>query len=108
MSDSLDMGYYRLALYDAKRRNLSKTIIHARKALLLNAENESARRLLGICLYEMGDLDGAAKALDGCTELIGTVLAERSHMNEALDAARGLASRKKWRKAGSLLCSLGH
>ncbi|MCL2107602.1 MAG: hypothetical protein FWH26_11175 [Oscillospiraceae bacterium] len=51
----LDRHYYRLALSMAARRDLSGAASHARTALAINGENGQAKRLLEICLYELGE-----------------------------------------------------
>ena len=108
MSEGLDTGYFRLALDKARQRDLSGAIAHAQCALRINAENDQARKLLGLCLYELGELDDAAKALAGCDGLAETSYAERERMAEALRQARELCQQRKWRKAAALLQDLPH
>ena len=104
---SLDESYYSLALSCGKERNLSGAAVFARQALCLNGENEKARRLLGLCLYELGDLEGAADVFAGMPEW-ESVCAERECANEAFSKIRELAARKKWRKAESEARKIRH
>ena len=103
MSEALAIGYYRLALFCAKQNDLSGAVKHARRSLRLNAGDVSARKLLGLCLYELGELDGAIDFLEGSSELSDEVRAERERTDEALKRAQELAARKKWRKADAVL-----
>jgi len=50
----LDELYYRMGLARAKNRDLSGAAVYARTALSLNPENERAKKLLEICLSEIG------------------------------------------------------
>ena len=108
MNGSLDAGYYRLALKYACLRDLSMAAVYARRAVSLNAENEQARKLLGICLYELGDLDGAAAALKGISGLSSAVNAERIRAKETLGRVRALTARENWNKAKRSLRKLEH
>ena len=128
---SLAPRYYSLALYYAKRRNLSSAVIYSRRSLMLDPDIEKARRLLGLCLFELGAFDGAAAAYMGSagqqteqaaeqieqtaeqteqaaeqTEqaaLLRTVAEERMQLLGVLARVGELAARKKWRKAEALL-----
>jgi len=108
MKEELAMRYYQLALSCAKKRNLSKAVIYARHSLRLNAESEKAHKLLGLCLYELGELDSAMMALKGFQELSREVCAERERTIEALGRVREFVARKKWRKADVCLQGVGH
>ena len=95
--------YYRLALCNAAQHNLSKAVVLARRALQLDADNEKARRLLGLCLYELGEFGQAADALENIQELYESAHAEHARTAELLSQVRQLAKRKKWRKAEASL-----
>jgi tetratricopeptide (TPR) repeat protein len=105
MSNDLAVCYYRLALYHAKMNDLSGAVRHARRSLRLDAKNASARKLLGICLCELGELDSALCILEGCGELSDEVRIENERTRETIRQARELAARKKWRKADAVLRS---
>lgn len=51
----LEDSYYRLALSCAQRRDLAAAVRYAQSALCFNAQNKRASRLLGLCLYELGE-----------------------------------------------------
>ena len=108
MSSGLDARYYKLALYRARQRDLSGAVVFARRALIINPENEEANKLLGLCLFELGELSGAATALRGYAGLAQMVLAQRKLVSRTLPLVRELAGRKKWRRAEALLRNMGH
>ena len=85
-NNSLAARYCSLALHNAKQRDLSGAVVYARRSLILDPDNEKARRLLGLCLFESGE-----KILPG-----------------TLARVRELRARKKWRKAESLLRACKH
>jgi len=108
MSEGLDWRYYRLALNCACRHDLSSAVVFARRALILNAGLDDARRLLGICLFELGELDSASYALIGQDELRDAVHEQRALAACVLARASSLARQKKWRKADAHLRGLMH
>jgi len=103
MSVELAKRYYRLALFCARKDDLSGAVKYAQRSLRLNADDASARKLLGLCLYELGELDGALSAFEGSAEFSEEVRSELKRTGETLKRARELASGKKWRKADALL-----
>jgi len=108
MSESLDIRYFRFALYKARHRNLSEAIVYAGCALRLNEENEKALRLLGLCLYESGDLDGAVKALEKCPELLESVCSESRRAKEIFLRTHELIKKKELHKADAVMRRLRH
>ena len=109
MNAGSDTRYIKLALNFAKHRDLSKAKAYARRALLINPENDQSRKLLSLCLYELGELDGAAEAeLKGFAGLPPEALSQNTCANDALGRARELVDQKKWRKAEALLCGIKH
>jgi tetratricopeptide (TPR) repeat protein len=55
LSRGLGARYYRLALAEAARRNLSGAVLYARYAAALDPEHQNAVQLLRLCLYELGE-----------------------------------------------------
>jgi len=108
MSEGLDTLFFRLALKCAMQRDLSGAAACARRSMRINPENEKARRLLGICLYELGELDAAVKVTEGLADLQDTALAELSSTGETLIRVRELVDCRKWRKAEVLLRNIRH
>lgn len=90
-----DARYYRLALVLAKRRDLSAAAEYARHALRINGQNELARTLLGLCLYELGEPGAAQDA------------AEYADAQDDLKRA-DLIRRNSWRKAARIMRSIPH
>ena len=108
MNESVDARYYRLALYKAKRRDLSGAVQYARRALRIDAGNKKARLLLGVCLYELGDLENAVIFLEESTDILIDARYEQELVGKKLDQARELAESGKWRKAEASLRDIEH
>jgi len=108
MINSIDAMYYRRALASAASRNLTEAAALAGKAAQINPENANARRLLGICLYEMGRYNGAATALQGFPGLRYAAMVERMRSREIFTLARKLVKTKKWRRLDVLLRGARH
>ena len=85
MRTRLTEDFYRLALASAKKRDLSRAVILARRALSFVPEDERTRRLLDICLFELRDTSGM----------------DMGRMRE-------LAAGKKWRKAEAVARAVKH
>jgi tetratricopeptide (TPR) repeat protein len=96
---------YRAALAYARAGDLSAAARCARAALGADAQDTLARRLLGLCLYESGDLAAALPYLEN-TELGDAARRELSGTREAFSLAAGHMRRGKWRKALRGLASL--
>jgi len=108
MSGGLDSLYFRLALKYAVKRDLTGAVACARRSMRINVENDKARRLLGLCLYELGELDAAAKVTEGLAGISDIAVAERDSTGETLMRVRELVSRRKLRKAEASLRNIGH
>ena len=91
-------AFYRMALISAKNCNMSGAIGYASYALYLDKQNNNARKLLGLCLYEAGELSGAAAVLVR-TEWETAASGVLSETNEAFMRVLDLVRRRKWRKA---------
>ncbi len=90
--------FYRMALIAAKSGDLSGAAQYASYALSLDKQNDSARKLLGLCLYESGEVSGAAAVL-ARTEWETIACGAFAETNEAFTRASDWARHKKWRKA---------
>ncbi len=90
--------YYRTALISAQNGDLSGAIGYASYALYLDEQNDSARKLMGLCMYESGELSGAAAVL-ARTEWETAASGALAEANEAFMRVSDLVRRKKWRKA---------
>ena len=116
MNTELAGRYYRLALSSAARRDLSGAARYARFAYLLDEGQINAAKLLGLCLYELGEPEYArylsteagpppvseAPMVSGDSPASGDppVSGEgQPPLKDALDQIRSLAGQKKWRKA---------
>ncbi len=91
-------AFYRMALIAAKSGDLSGAAQYASYALCLDKQNDSARRLLGLCLYESGEVSVAAAVL-ARTEWETAASGALAEANEAFTRASDFVRRKKWRKA---------
>ncbi len=91
-------AFYRMALIAAKSGDLTAAIGYASYALDLDKQNDSARKLLGLCLYESGEVS-EAEAVLACTEWKTAAYGALTEMNEAFTRASDFVRRKKWRKA---------
>jgi hypothetical protein len=124
--------YYRVALIKATRRNLSGAVRFARGACLLNANHANATRLLGLCLHELGTLNteflngkrlysvSMRQMLSGSGSDTNLSSNKQPGMDNAspdnntdanqkiMQQVRGLAQRKKWRKAARLALTIPH
>jgi len=127
-NNSLAARYCSLALHNAKQRDLSSAVVYARRSLILDPDNEKARRLLGLCLFETGELDGVAAAFRDSTgpddgryteqstlqvaghssEQEKTIAQEHKALPGTLARVCELRARKKWRKAEALLRACKH
>ena len=95
---------------------MSGAVVYARRSLILDPDNEKARRLLELCLYEKGELDSAAAAFGDSTgpdaghssEQEKTIAQEHKALPGTLARVRELHARKKWRKAEALLRACKH
>ena len=85
LSRTLGTRYYRLALGAAASRDLSRAVLYAGYAVLLDHENPGAAKLLRLCRHELGE--------DGGTEDFPR------YTDHSLEAVRVLAAEKKWREA---------
>ena len=94
-NNSLAARYCSLALHNAKQRDLSSAVVYARRSLILNSDNEKARRLLGLCLFESGELENF-------------IAQEHKALPGTLARVCELRARKKWRKAEALLRACKH
>ena len=82
--------YYRMALAAASKRNLSVAVIYARHACLLDAAHENAKKLLDLCLFELGELPQAPN----------------NEYSVVFEQIRDNANRKKWKAAARLARSI--
>ena len=99
MNGELAVQYYRLALSAAARRDLSSAALYARSACLLGGGQENAARLLGLCLYERGELAEAQNVLSSFPELAATIREECGAMENGFERIGSLVRQKKWRGA---------
>ncbi|MDR1204860.1 MAG: hypothetical protein LBL26_05180 [Peptococcaceae bacterium] len=99
---------YLLALSAAKRGDLSAAARLAACALSLDETQDNARRLLGLCLYELGDLETAAGVLAACPDLADAAREACALTRAGLDEAERLARRGKWRAALSAADKIPH
>lgn len=104
----MDEVYYGHALSYARDRRPGLAARYARKAAQLNPENRKARILLGVCLYELGDIDGALGFLDASAELMESAAADLARLRKAIAGVRYLAKQGKLRKADLILGALKH
>ena len=104
----LSNEYYRMALFNAKHNNLSRAAELAQNAICLNPDDGRPRRLLGLCLYEMGDMDGAEKALSAFPELYEQVADEHKLARAEIENIRSLMAEKKTRKAEARARKIRH
>lgn len=91
--------YYRLALSAAKCGDLSGAARLAHCAVSLDGEQDKARRLLGICLLELGDTANAASILAECPELADKARETHERTKAGLGEVEQLVRRGKWRAA---------
>ena len=103
MDGNIAGKYYRLALYKAKQRDLSGAVFYARRAMLLDRENGNARRLLNICLHELGEPCGLEYAA-----MFPEEAEYEKETGEKIRMARDLAEAGKLRKAEAVLRSIKH
>lgn len=103
INENLAFRYFQLALNCAKARDLSQSVKYARRSLLMKADDDRAIRLLGLCLYELGEVNSALKVMHGYPGFSDELRAECESTRETLSRAREFAGRKKWRKADALL-----
>jgi thioredoxin-like negative regulator of GroEL len=98
--DAFGRRCYLLALSAAERGDLSAAARLARLALALDGEQQDkARRLLGICLYELGDTANAADLLAEIPDLADAARETHALTKAGLDAVEQLVRRGKWRAA---------
>jgi tetratricopeptide (TPR) repeat protein len=92
---------YLLALSAAERGDLSAAARLAACALSLDEDEtrDNARRLLGLCLYELGDLETAASLLAACPDLADAAREACALTRAGLDEAERFTRRGKWRAA---------
>lgn len=97
-------SYYLLALYSAKKRDLSRAVELARYAICFG-EDEKASRLLELCLYELGTREDLSCVRD-CKKWRKAEKAARSleHQSVRVLIIRGClyASVKRYGKAAKL------
>ena len=94
LSRTLGVRYYRLALGAAAARDLSRAVLYAGYAVMLDSENLDAAKLLRLCRDELGE-DGGSEDFPRYTD-------------HSLEAVRGLAAKKKWREAACAAHTLPH
>lgn len=99
MTGALGERYYRLALSAAAQRDLSGAAEYARHAMRLGAENPNAPKLLGLCLYELGELGAAHALLAGSPALAQAAGEERARAESGLEQVQALVRQKKIRRA---------
>lgn len=99
MAEELSHIYYRLALSEAERGNLSAAVRLASCALSLEGVRDKARRLLGICLYELGETGLAAGLLAECPNLAEEARTAHNRTKAELDTVKELVRRGKLRAA---------
>jgi thioredoxin-like negative regulator of GroEL len=95
------IGYrcYLLALSAAQRGELSVAARLAACALSLEETQDNARRLLGLCLYELGNLEAAADILAVFPDLADAVREACALTQTGLEETEQFARRGKWRAA---------
>lgn len=98
--------YYLLALSLAKQRDLSGAVTNAQTALTLDPQNEQARKLLVICLCELGMLTAALDL--GAGEYTDAIENERADVRAAFERIRVFIGKKKWRKAAKEARAISH
>jgi thioredoxin-like negative regulator of GroEL len=97
--EELGRRYYLLALSAAARGDLSDAARLAFCAFSLDAEQTNARRLLGICLLELGHTDDAANMLAEFPDLADGAREARALTKAGLEAVERLIRRGRWRAA---------
>lgn len=108
MAYELGHDYYRLALSAAERGDLSAAARLASCALSLEGARDKARRLLGLCLYELGDTETAANLLAECPGLAEEAQAAHGRTKSGLEAVKALVRQGKWRAALKAAESIPH
>ncbi|MDR2247189.1 MAG: hypothetical protein LBE17_11070 [Treponema sp.] len=104
ISRGLGARYYRLALSEAVRRNLSGAAIYARYAALLDPEHRNAVHLLRLCRDELGESGGT----EAFPEESRTELTIPADSREGREKIRLLVAGKKWRAAARAARALPH
>ena len=105
---ALGERYYRLGLFAAKNRELHLAADFARKARLFDPAHENAAKLLGLCLYERGDLAAAREILTSFPELAGAAEEADTRQKSGFDQIRQLTRQGKWRKAAGVAAEIPH
>ncbi|MDR1573889.1 MAG: hypothetical protein LBS24_06225 [Clostridiales Family XIII bacterium] len=99
MSEELGRRYYLLALSAAERSELSDAARLATRAVLLGNSRDDVLRLLGLCLYELGETESAADILAAFPDLADGARETCASVRAGLDETRRLARFGKWRAA---------
>jgi len=92
-------NYYPLALSAAAAGNLSGAARLSLCALSLGEDEDKSRRLLGICLLELGQAEQAAAFLSQCPDLASQAQEEHRQLDDALASVRKLREGGRWRDA---------
>jgi tetratricopeptide (TPR) repeat protein len=101
--------YYLLALSAAERGDLSACARLASLSVALGyARDGAVRRLLGLCLYELGELERAADALADCPELADEVRVSQALTKAGLADAEAFLRRGSWRAALRAVSAIPH
>jgi hypothetical protein len=108
MTERVDTLFYRSALAKAKCRDLSGAVRAAGLALLAHRDHDSARKLRGLCLYELGDYAGAAGMLSGFPELYGEAVSTGELVAEAMNGVKELCGSGRWSDAESVAGRIPH
>jgi tetratricopeptide (TPR) repeat protein len=98
MNEWLSARYYRLALSAASRRDISGAARYAYRACLIGGAGGGAFRLLGLCLYELGEPE-ALRYFSSDSPEQAAARKEFNRMMVEWERIRVLVDRKKWRKA---------
>jgi tetratricopeptide (TPR) repeat protein len=97
--EELGRKYYLLALSAAERGDLSGAARLSFCAFSLDEGQAKARRLLGLCLLELGNTEDAAKILAEFPDLAGGASEARALTKAGLETVERLIRRGKWRAA---------
>lgn len=97
--EELGHQYYLLALSAAEQGDLSGAARLAARALSLGGEAEKARRLLGICLFELGETESGATILADVPDLADAARETHVRFKAGLATVEELVRRGKWRAA---------
>jgi tetratricopeptide (TPR) repeat protein len=99
LSEELGRGYYLLALSAAERSDLSAAVRFAARAVSLGNARDNVRRLMGLCLYELGEMEKAADLLAAFPDLADSARKVCASTRAGLGEVERFARRGRWRAA---------